>query len=155
MENKKLRYEDVSKGHHVYIDDDNNIIFAQSEGVAYIQAYSSYTISGEEVMALWGPTQEIYLKVTVTEPEPGEEIFFDYREGEATDAPTISCHVLKNEQIDVDHWLQTCEIAGPYNEDDKPKASNARPRSSGPTGKTGGRLELRMRLPGRMPRISP
>ena len=118
VENKKLRYEDVSKGHHVYIDDDNNIIFAQSEGVAYIQAYSSYTISGEEVMALWGPTHEIYLKVTVTEPEPGEEIFFDYREGEATDAPTISCHVLKNEQIDVDHWLQTCEIAGPYNEDE-------------------------------------
>ena len=118
VENKTLRYEDVSNGHHVYIDSENNIIFAQSEGVAYIEAFSSYTVSGEEVMALWGPTQEIYLKVTVTAPEPGEEIFFDYREGEATDAPTISCHVLKNEQIDVDHWLQTCEIAGPYNEDD-------------------------------------
>ena len=118
VENKTLRYEDVSGGHHVYIDSDNNLIFAQSEGVAYIQAYSSYTASGEEVMALWGPTQEIYLKITISAPEPGQEIFFDYREGEGTDAPTITCHVLRDEQLDVDTWIKTCEIAGPYNEDD-------------------------------------
>lgn len=118
VENKTLRYEDVSGGHHVYIDSDNNLIFAQSEGVAYIQAYSSYTVSGEEVMALWGPTQEIYLKITISAPEPGQEIFFDYREGEGTDAPTITCHVLRDEQLDVDTWIKTCEIAGSYNEDD-------------------------------------
>ena len=118
VEDKTLRYVDVSNGHHVYIDSDNGIIFAQSEGVAYIEAFSSYTVSGEEVMALWGPTQEIYLKVTITEPEPGQEIFFDYREGEGTEAPTITCHVLRDEQLDVNTWVKTCEIAGYYNEDD-------------------------------------
>ena len=118
VEDKTLRYVDASNGHHVYIDSDNGIIFAQSEGVAYIEAFSSYTVSGEEVMALWGPTQEIYLKVTITEPEPGQEIFFDYREGEGTEAPTITCHVLRDEQLDVNTWVKTCEIAGYYNEDD-------------------------------------
>ena len=68
--------------------------------------------------ALWGPTQEIYLKINITALGPGEEIFFDYKEGEGTDAPTISCHVLKNEQTDMNNYRQTCEIAGPYNEDD-------------------------------------
>ena len=118
VEDKTLRYVDISGGHNVYIDSDNGIIFAQSEGVAYIQAFSSYTASGEEVMALWGPTQEIYLKINITALGPGEEIFFDYKEGEGTDAPTISCHVLKNEQTDMNNYRQTCEIAGPYNEDD-------------------------------------
>jgi hypothetical protein len=118
VKDKTLRYVDVSNGHHVYIDSDNGIIFAQSEGVAYIEAFSSYTASGEEVMATWGPTQEIYLKITITALEPGQEVFFDYKEGEGTEAPTISCHVLRDEVLDVNTWVKTCEIAGPYNEDD-------------------------------------
>ena len=118
VEDKTLRYVDVSNGHHVYIDSDNGIIFAQSEGVAYIEAFSSYTASGEEVMTTWGPTQEIYLKITITALEPGQEVFFDYKEGEGTEAPTISCHVLRDEELDVNTWVKTCEIAGPYNEDD-------------------------------------
>ena len=91
--------------------DETGLVTALTEGTAYIEAFSSYTVSGEEVMALWGPTEEIYLKITVAAPEPGEEIFYDYKEGEGTEGLTITYHQL-------DARERTCEVAGRYNEDD-------------------------------------
>lgn len=110
VEDKTLRYEDVSGGYHVSIDE-TGLITAMTEGVAYVEAFSSYTLSGNEMMALWGPTEEIYLKITITEPEPGEEIFYDYKEGEGTEGLTITYHQLDDKE-------HTCEVAGRYDEDD-------------------------------------
>jgi hypothetical protein len=110
VEDKTLRYVDANKGHNVYVDE-TGLVTALSEGTAYIEAFSSYTVSREEVMALWGPTQEIYLKITVTAAEPGEEIFYDYKEGEGTEGLTITYHLL-------DDKARTCEVAGRYDEDD-------------------------------------
>ncbi len=108
VEDKTLRYMDASEGYHVSIDENGQVI-AMTEGVAYVEAFSSYTLSGNEVMALWGPSEEIYLKITVAAPEPGEEIFYDYKEGD--DGLTITYHQL-------DHKEHTCEVAGRYDEDD-------------------------------------
>lgn len=110
VEDKTLRYADAGLSRNVLVDE-TGLVTALTEGTAYIEAFSSYTVSGEEVMALWGPTEEIYLKITITEPEPGEEIFYDYKEGEGTEGLTITYHQL-------DARERTCEVAGRYNEDD-------------------------------------
>ena len=117
VKNTKLRFNNLLTSANVNIDDDGNMR-ANWEGKAYIEAYSSYTTDGQEVQATWGPEQSIYLIVTITEPSLADEVFFDYKEREGTDAPWITCHVLKDEYVDADTYLRTCEIAGPYNEDE-------------------------------------
>lgn len=117
VKNTKLRFNNLLTSANVYIDDDGNMR-ANWEGKAYIEAYSSYTTDGQEVQATWGPEQSIYLIVTITEPSLADEVFFDYWEREGTDAPWITCHVLKNEYVDAETQIRTCEIAGRYNEDE-------------------------------------
>lgn len=118
VKNTKLRFNNLLTSGNVYIDDDGNMR-ALWEGKAYIEAWSSYTADGTELQALWGPDRaSTYLKVTITEKPKPEQIFFDYIEGEGTDAAWITCHVLKDENIDVDTQIRTCEVAGYFNEDD-------------------------------------
>ena len=118
VKNTKLRFNNLLTSGNVYIDDDGNMR-ALWEGKAYIEAWSSYTADGTELQALWGPDRaSTYLKVTITEKPKPEQIFFDYIEGEGTDASWITCHVLKDENIDVDTQIRTCEVAGYFNEDD-------------------------------------
>ncbi|MBQ7527599.1 MAG: leucine-rich repeat protein [Bacteroidaceae bacterium] len=117
VKNKTLRYNNLLHNYNVTIDE-NGVMTALNEGKAYIEAYSSYTINGEELQATWGPLDEIYLKVTITEePEP-EPVFFDVFAYPASDAPWTTFHVLQDEYIDVDTQIKTCEVAGQYNEDD-------------------------------------
>ena len=106
-EDRTLRYEDISKNYSVSIDD-NGLITAMSEGIAFIEAFGRNSVSGEEIMATWGPEQSIYLKITVTSQGPGEEIFFDHKEG---NGPVITYHVT-------DQNGKLCEVAGRYDEDD-------------------------------------
>ena len=42
---------------------------------------------------------------------PGEEIFYDYKEGEGTEGLTVTYHLLDEKE-------RTCEVAGRYNDDD-------------------------------------
>ena len=106
-EDRTLRYENISINYSVSIDD-NGLITAMSEGVAFIEAFGRNSVSGEEIMATWGPEQSIYLKIIVAAPGPGEEIFFDYKEG---DGPVITYHVT-------DLTGKLCEVGGRYDEDD-------------------------------------
>ena len=118
VKNKTLRFKNLLTSGNVYINDEGKMT-ALWEGKAYIEAWSSYTTDGNEIQALWGPDgSSTYLKVTITEAPKPEHFFFDYVAGEGTEAARITCHVLKNEHIDVDTNIQTCEIAGYFNEDD-------------------------------------
>ncbi len=120
VKNTKLRFNNLLTSANVYIDDDGNMR-AWWEGKAYIEAWSSYTADGTELQALWGPDRaSTYLKVTITEKPKPEQIFFDHIEGEGTDASWITCHVLKDEYVDAETQIRTCEIAGHFNEDDIP-----------------------------------
>ena len=117
VKNKTLRYKNILNNYNVNIDE-NGVMTAWNEGYAYIEAYSSYTVDGNEVQALWGPDQLTYLKVTITAEPQKEHIFFDVKDYEATDAPWTTFHVLRDEQINVDTQIKTCEVAGQFNEDD-------------------------------------
>lgn len=117
VKNKTLRYKNILNNYNVNIDE-NGVMTAWNEGYAYIEAYSSYTVDGNEVQALWGPDQLTYLKVTITAEPQKEHIFFDVFAYEATDAPFTTFHVLRDEHIDVDTDIKTCEVAGQFNEDD-------------------------------------
>ena len=118
VKTRNLRFKNLLTSGNVYINDEGEMT-ALWEGKAYIEAWSSYTADGTELQALWGPDRaSTYLKVTITEKPKPEQIFFDYIEGEGTDASWITCHVLKDEYIDVDTQIRTCEVAGYFNEDD-------------------------------------
>ena len=120
VKNTQLRFNNLLPSGNVYIDDEGKMK-ALWEGKAYIEAWSSHTVDGSEIQALWGPDQSsTYLKVTIIEAPKPEQIFFDYFAGEGTDAAHITCHVLQNEYIDVDTQIKTCEIAGYFDEDDVP-----------------------------------
>lgn len=118
VKNKTLRFNNLLTSGNVYIDDEGKMT-ALWEGKAYIEAWTSHTADGTELQAQWGPDgSSTYLKVTITEAPKPEHFFFDYIAGESTDAARITCHVLKNEYIDVDTQIRTCEVAGYFNEDD-------------------------------------
>ena len=117
VKDKTLRYKNLLPSNNVYIDE-NGVMTAWDEGYAYIEAYSSYTIDGEELQATWGPDKLTYLKVTITAEPQKDEIFFDVFAYSASDAPWTTFHVLRDEHIDVDTDIKTCEVAGYFNEDD-------------------------------------
>ena len=117
MKDKTLRYNNLLTSRNVRIDE-NGVMTAYNEGRAYIEAFSSYTIDGEEVQATWGPEQSIYLKVTIVDELKPIPIFFEEFTYPATDAPTVTYHVLRDEYIDAETQIKTCEVAGYYDEDD-------------------------------------
>ena len=117
VKDKTLRYNNLLTSRNVRINEDG-VMTAYNEGLAYIEAFSSYTVDGEEVQATWGPEQSIYLKVTIVDELKPEPVFFDVYAYEATDAPWVTYHVLQDEYVDAETQIKTCEVAGYYNEDE-------------------------------------